>query len=399
MHRWKVKYMYHSSLVSLKFEMSLCMYVYQCRTYAYQCCILSLFSLLVDIASRLFVACKSGDLQAVQELLKESSYASDLLHDTHVPDRGKNIGEKTIVAAALSGSVEVVKLLLNENANVNVSTPQGSPIYAASKNGHLAVVNLLLEWGAEFRHIKSGFSPVFAACLEGHLNILKVLVKKGGVGVLSGYNPPLIVTTCTKGHLEVVNYLLQMTSFDINKTFRGKDVMKEEKDSLLYIACSRGKPAIVNYLISKGAVITKGMVTKFSKLLISALEQKLKEVETRPQGKGPVVKSFEACWNGLQMIELPTELVTSLPQSLTSIDLSESILESLPEELFTLPNLQSLNVSHNRLTELTSEDFPWTCHKYVPCFKEYLYSICSWNHGAACATHVCTCDVLCTHLD
>ena len=302
-------------------------------------------------------------MQALKQLAGESGYVAELLQDTHVPDRGRSIGEKTIFAAALSGHVDVVKLLLKEGVNVNVTTNQGSPIFAATKNGHLNVVLLLLEWGAEFRHIKGGFSPVFAACLEGHLDILKLLVKRGGVGVLNIDNPPLVVLACTKGHLEVLKYLLHMTNFDINRTFKGKDVQKEERDSLLFIACGRGQANIIQYLVSKGAVVTKGTVAKFPKLLQGALEQNLKEVELKPPDKGVSQKAMEACWSGLKFTDIPPSLFTTLSSTLVSVDLSGNILESVPEEMFTLPHLQSLNLSSNRLTELTSEDCKWYCNK------------------------------------
>ena len=301
----------------------------------------------------------------MSRLIREKEYASELLQETHVPERGKKIGEKTIVEACSKGHRDIVRLLLNERINVNIDTSQGTPIFAAAKSGNLEIVKLLLEWGADFRRLRGGFSPVFIACVNGHVDVLKYLVKKAGLTVLNFDNPPLEATACTNGHLEVLKYLIDTKKTNVNRTVKGVDVQRggDEKDSLLYIAASRRKTDIVDYLISKGAVVTKGTATKFGGIIKEVLLRRIKEVKIPENRKSPNESVYQAKWNELQLLELSPEVFKGINISLVKIDLRANSLSNLPTALFQIPTLEVLEVSGNQLKDLEGTATQWTCHR------------------------------------
>ena len=309
---------------------------------------------------QLFEACQAGDNDNLKKLLAESDYAVELIQETHVPDRGKVIGERTIVAACQQGHLSTVKILLDEGANVNVNSDQGTPIYAASKIGNLKIVHVLIDWGAEFRHIRGGFSPLFAASLYGHLDVLKFLVRRTGISVLQQDSPHFLMNACANGHVEVVRWLLETTQFNLNKTLQGKDVLKDDKDSLLHVACNKNRVEVAELLINQGAIISKGVVSRFPTVLQGVLERKITEFKPLSASKGRSSLQFQANWSGLNLIVFPSNVFTCFDK-LVKVDLKQNLLESVPEPLFMLVGLQVLDLSNNRLSELTAEECVWRC--------------------------------------
>ena len=313
-----------------------------------------------DVECELFEACEAGDDDKLKKLLAESDYAVELLQDTHVPDRGKVIGERTILAACLKGHLSTVKLLLDEGTNVNVSTDQGTPIYAASKIGNLKIVHVLIDWGAEFRHIRGGFSPLFAASLFGHMEVLKFLVRRAGISVLQLDSPQFLMNACANGHVEVVKWLLETTNFNLNKTLKGKDVMKEDKDSLLHVACNQNQLEVAEFLIGQGAIVTKGVVSRFPTIIQGVLERQITEFKPVSSTRSKSPLQFQANWSDMNLASLPGDVFTCFDK-LAKVDLKQNMLESVPESLFMLVSLQVLDLSYNRLSELTAEECMWRC--------------------------------------
>ena len=89
----------------------------------------------------LIEASKSGDLYLVQELL----------------DRGSDIngrddsGQSPLHYAVYFGRFDVMALLINRGADVNIKVPQMdlTPLHAATMNGDLMIVKFLVEHGAQ----------------------------------------------------------------------------------------------------------------------------------------------------------------------------------------------------------------------------------------------------------
>lgn len=79
------------------------------------------------------------------------------------------------------GSVEVVKLLLKHQADVNIVDGDGwAALHYAAWWGHVEVAELLLVHGAKVNALNSkGHTPIVSAIGDDNLNMIKVLIRYG----------------------------------------------------------------------------------------------------------------------------------------------------------------------------------------------------------------------------
>lgn len=89
--------------------------------------------------------------------------------------------EATFVDRAGKGDLKVVKLFLQAGMNVNVKNSEGAtPLIAAVEGGHAELVKLLLEKKADVNLDKKGVTPFMAASHAGKADLVKLLEAKGG---------------------------------------------------------------------------------------------------------------------------------------------------------------------------------------------------------------------------
>lgn len=312
-----------------------------------------------EVAAKLFAACSSGNVDALKRLVDTEPAAVSLLAETKDPDTpiAKRIAEKTICNACSKGQYDIVKCLLKAGTNPNVSTSVGTPIFAAAKIGSVDIVKLLVENHAEYKNTRGGFSPLFVACVEGKLSVLSYLVKHGANLDLFD-NPPLIFTACSSGHVDIVKYLMEETQFDIHMTLNKEDAVKVDgKDTLLYTACQRNKFEMASYLVQEGAFISKSIALRFPNIITRIIQERFK-----PAGKD-LPGLYSAKLKELGLAEAPWVFFANYTSTLAKVELRSNYLESLPREIFQMSGLRVLDVSHNRLTKICSEDVPWMCNE------------------------------------
>ena len=88
--------------------------------------------------------------------------------------------ERAIVAAAGSGDVEQVRILLDNGANVDaVALDDWTPLTRAADKGHMKMIELLLSRGASINKPSGDLTPLFFAARSGHTQIVKFLIKHG----------------------------------------------------------------------------------------------------------------------------------------------------------------------------------------------------------------------------
>jgi hypothetical protein len=149
-----------------------------------------------------------------------------------------------IRAASDQGHVEMVKLLLEYGADVNLRAGRHpSPIVGAS----LEVTKLLLDHGANVdAGGQSDDSAVFDACISGDVKVLELLLNHGvNLDVVDDESGSLIQAASAYGHVEVVKLLLA----------HGADANANEGMSRtpLEIAVDKGDRQLAELLIQAGA--------------------------------------------------------------------------------------------------------------------------------------------------
>lgn len=118
--------------------------------------------------------------------------------------------------AATRGNLEILELLLNAGANPNYGG-ESPPLCDAVRKQHVNVIKALIQRNADVNlTTPSKISPLMIAAGIGNLEIVKLLVELGADvnatdDIMEAGNVALNKAACN-GHQEVFDYLLPMTS-------------------------------------------------------------------------------------------------------------------------------------------------------------------------------------------
>ncbi|XP_062566082.1 uncharacterized protein LOC134228439 [Saccostrea cucullata] len=152
-------------------------------------------------------------------------------------------GLSFITIPCITGKKNILEFLFNEgicsqndvNAFVYFTYQSVTPLTAACKFGHIDIVKLLIEKGANVNlPDKNGNTPLIESCCNGHDQIAKVLIENGA---------NLEERCC----LDLFHYDYILDTY--------YDEVGKEGWSALWWACKRGHSSIVSYLLEKGASI------------------------------------------------------------------------------------------------------------------------------------------------
>jgi ankyrin repeat protein len=78
------------------------------------------------------------------------------------------------------GRIDLVRLLVEHGADVNLTREKPTSLHMATENGHLNVVQYLVDHGANVNYRdKDGVSPLHSACRGGYFDIVRFLVEHG----------------------------------------------------------------------------------------------------------------------------------------------------------------------------------------------------------------------------
>lgn len=110
-----------------------------------------------------------GNTEVLRLLLEAEADANKARYDGSTP----------LMVACSIGSSEGVRLLLESKADKDKAGPSdGTPLMLACQNGFLQVVNLLLQAGADKDKARdNGATPLFIACQQGHLEVVRSLLE------------------------------------------------------------------------------------------------------------------------------------------------------------------------------------------------------------------------------
>lgn len=175
--------------------------------------------------------------------------------------------------ASRNGGEEIVKLLLEFNAKVNLWSVGSTPLILASRWRHEGIVRLLLEAGADVNAISRGDkstplwveyeSPLMAASRHGHESIVRLLLRNGAaVNTQDETGKSALFKASHNGHRSIVQRLLE----------NGADTRMETRygQSPITTASLRGHDSVVRLLLRYGAELNVRDILGKSALMMAS---------------------------------------------------------------------------------------------------------------------------------
>lgn len=195
-------------------------------------------------------AARNGNLEIVKLLVEHGATI----------DIGKDRGERTpLIEAAGQGHVEVVKFLLAKGADVNARGTGVTPLLLASAWGNLPAgppgdktktIDVLLENGADVNvqdesWLKTGRTPLMYAVLRGDAALVQALLARGARKDLKNKDGDTALALAKKEKLEYITQLLE------SPTAAGSAKPVDPAVNPLFLAIKEGRPDKVKALIAK----------------------------------------------------------------------------------------------------------------------------------------------------
>ncbi|XP_021695049.1 uncharacterized protein LOC110674850 [Aedes aegypti] len=150
--------------------------------------------------------------------------------------------------AAYNGYIEMVKLLIDHNVNIDTKDDAGrTPLHRASRNGHHEVVKLLIDNGANVNTTDNeGWTPLHYASRNGQLEVVKLLIDNGAnVDTKNARGSTSFHFASQNGPLKVVKLLIDNGA--------NVDTTDNEGSTPLHYASRNGHLTVVKLLIDNGA--------------------------------------------------------------------------------------------------------------------------------------------------
>ncbi|CAG2247536.1 unnamed protein product [Mytilus edulis] len=194
--------------------------------------------------SPLFVACNGGHIDIVKTLLQNNA-------DINICN---SLGETPLHVACRGGHAEIVELLRQNKASVfQLDSCNNSSLHAAYSGGHTVIKDMLLkniENYNDFDEIEI-FRALMVECQNGNINSVELLLKKNiNVNVCDIYEKKtLLHVACSRGHASIVKLLLKKKANISQCNTDGK--------SPLYMSCANGHLDIVKILLQNNADVSQ----------------------------------------------------------------------------------------------------------------------------------------------
>ena len=171
-------------------------------------------------------AAMNGDKAAVRSLLKSAADVNAAQGD----------GMTALHWAAISGDLELARMLVFAGANVRATTRLGSytPLFLASQQGHAPVIEALLKAGSDVKAgTPNGTSPLMVAAAAGKVDAVKALVDAGAdVNAKDGVRAQTPVMYAAASNRADVITLLASRGADLKATSKVSDLANLTREGL-----------------------------------------------------------------------------------------------------------------------------------------------------------------------
>ena len=180
-----------------------------------------------------------------------------------------DVGDTALYRACASHQLQVVRLLLEAGADVNLTLPLFSPVIAALEIGNAELIHLLVKSGADAKcnnsnnetclHVvinayslaTDSQNPTDSAPILDVVNIIKLLLEFGAdVNACCLWNETALYRASKAGCEDIVRLLIAA----------GAEINGSSSRRPLYAACERGYTQIVDLLLQHGADSNLSMV-------------------------------------------------------------------------------------------------------------------------------------------
>lgn len=203
--------------------------------------------------SPLYAAVEQGNLDMVRLLRKYNAN----------PDMTPRYHQRPLIVAIDNKYVDIVASLLEANVNQKPqranpklqNKDNGSPLSHALKSGNIEIVRLLLNAGAKIELNPSwDRESLFFAVNKGYIDIIKLILVEGtDIGILNE-GETMLHAAARYGQRDIVECLLDIaTKKGIQQSYI--DTRNQNYDTALHIAASKGCTDIVRLLINTSADI------------------------------------------------------------------------------------------------------------------------------------------------
>lgn len=177
----------------------------------------------------LTTACANGNMEIVKLLLDKGA-------DVNLEEKK---GWNPIVYAVVNQRVDVVKLLLESGANThgkNMGLQKG-----AGYNSNVALLKALIENGADVNAIVDNYTPLMEAAHRGCVDVVKLLVSSGAdVNLKNAFGYTALMVAAGSGNREIVKVILD-SGADI-------DIKNRRGETAGIIAYSNGRHDVVKII-------------------------------------------------------------------------------------------------------------------------------------------------------
>ncbi|WP_261983855.1 ankyrin repeat domain-containing protein [Wolbachia pipientis] len=204
-------------------------------------------ALFIRKITPLHLLADSGDYKAISAIVThiERHYPGKLVRTVNVKD---NHGQTPLHIAARSGSLNIVKYLINKSADINAKDKyDNTPLHLAADTGEFDIVKYLIIKGNNINaEGERGWTPLHIAAKNGELNMVEYLVKKyANIDAKDNYGGTPLHLAAYVGELGIVEYLINEDAH--------VDARDEHYRTPLFFAAESGKLNAVKCLIEKGA--------------------------------------------------------------------------------------------------------------------------------------------------